>query len=69
MKRIAPVQLFILFLSAWFLLNLFQAIFTEITNDEAYYAFWGKFLDWGYFDHPPMVALFTYFRTIWVFVL
>lgn len=64
MKRIAPVQLFILFLSAWFLLNLFQAIFTEITNDEAYYAFWGKFLDWGYFDHPPMVALFTYFGSL-----
>lgn len=64
MKRIAPVQLFILFLSAWFLLNLLQAIFTEITNDEAYYAFWGKFLDWGYFDHPPMVALFTYLGSL-----
>ena len=59
MKRITPVQLFILFLLGWFLLNLFQAVFTEITNDEAYYAFWGKYLDWGYFDHPPMVALFA----------
>ncbi|MDD4199190.1 MAG: glycosyltransferase family 39 protein [Paludibacter sp.] len=64
MKRITPVQLFILFLSGWFLLNLFQAVFTEITNDEAYYAFWGKALDWGYFDHPPMVALFTYLGSL-----
>ncbi|MBI2603104.1 MAG: glycosyltransferase family 39 protein [Deltaproteobacteria bacterium] len=30
-----------------------------ITTDEAYYAIWGQFLDWGYFDHPPGVALLT----------
>lgn len=64
MKRITPLQLFLLLLSGWFLLNLFQAVFTEITNDEAYYAFWGKYLDWGYFDHPPMVALFTYLGSL-----
>lgn len=64
MKRITPGLLFLLFLSGWFLLNLFQAIYTEIMNDEAYYAFWGKYLDWGYFDHPPMVALFTYLGSL-----
>lgn len=26
-------------------------------NDEAYYWVYSRFLDWGYFDHPPMIAL------------
>jgi len=50
---------FILLLIAWFIINLIQAIFTEILSDEAYYGLWGRYLDWGYFDHPPMVALLT----------
>ncbi|MBC7661135.1 MAG: glycosyltransferase family 39 protein, partial [Chitinophagaceae bacterium] len=25
-------------------------------QDEAYYFYWSRFLDWGYFDHPPLVA-------------
>ena len=28
-----------------------------ITQDEAYYIDWASRLDWGYFDHPPGVAL------------
>ncbi len=27
-----------------------------MTQDEAYYLYWTRFLDFGYFDHPPMVA-------------
>src|SRR6187401_2172360 len=49
--------LFILLLASWLLLNLLQAIYTEINPDEAYYFLFGKHLDWGYYDHPPMVAL------------
>ncbi len=30
----------------------------ELHPDEAYYWVYSRFLDWGYFDHPPMVALF-----------
>ena len=30
----------------------------ELHPDEAYYWLYSRFLDWGYFDHPPMVALF-----------
>ena len=41
----------------WFLVNITQAICTEILSDEAYYGLFGKYLAWGYFDHPPMVAL------------
>ncbi len=45
------------FLAVWLLLNLFQAAFTELDPDEAYYWMYSKVLDWGYFDHPPMIAL------------
>lgn len=48
----------IIFLLLWLLVNLFQAAFTELHDDEAYYWLYAQFLDWGYFDHPPMVALF-----------
>ncbi len=51
MKRIILFSLF------WFALNLVQSCFTEIINDEAYYWVYSKFLDWGYFDHPPFIAL------------
>jgi len=46
-----------LFYGAWFLLGLAQSILTELQDDEAYYWVFSKYLDWGYFDHPPMIAL------------
>lgn len=48
---------FILFLTIWGILNLLQARFTPLNNDEAYYWMYSKQLAWGYFDHPPMIAL------------
>jgi hypothetical protein len=50
-------KIFFALLTLWFLINLMQAIFTEVFTDEAYYYMYGKYLAWGYFDHPPMVAL------------
>lgn len=50
-------KLFLYLLSALFLLNLVQSFFTELIYDEAYYWYYAQNLDWGYFDHPPMVAL------------
>jgi hypothetical protein len=44
-------------LAAWFIVNLLQATFTELANDEAYYWVYSKYLDFGYFDHPPVIAL------------
>ena len=41
-----------------------QGIFTEIQEDEAYYALYGEHLAWGYFDHPPMVGLMTFLSSI-----
>jgi hypothetical protein len=49
--------------SFWFfallilLVNLLQATHTELLKDEAYYWYYAKQLKWGYFDHPPFVAL------------
>lgn len=45
------------FLAAWLLLHLFQAASTELMDDEAYYWVYSLFLDWGYYDHPPMIAI------------
>jgi len=46
-----------LFLLVWVSLTLVQAGVTELMDDEAYYWVYSRHLDWGYFDHPPMVAL------------
>ena len=51
-------------LFCWFVINLLQGIFTEIQEDEAYYALYGEHLAWGYFDHPPMVGLMTFLSSI-----
>ena len=52
-----PYKKFYFFLILITLVNLLQAYFTEITLDEAYYYQYARDLDWGYYDHPPMVAL------------
>ncbi|WP_295768007.1 glycosyltransferase family 39 protein [uncultured Mucilaginibacter sp.] len=46
------------FLAGWTLLNTLQAATLGVHPDEAYYWIYSRFLDWGYYDHPPMVALF-----------
>ena len=48
----------------WFVINLLQGIFTEIQEDEAYYALYGEHLAWGYYDHPPMVGLMAFLSSI-----
>lgn len=44
------------FYASWFLLSLLQAATTGLFDDEAYYWVYSQYLDWGYFDHPPMIA-------------
>ncbi|PTL84307.1 4-amino-4-deoxy-L-arabinose transferase [Vitiosangium sp. GDMCC 1.1324] len=36
--------------------RLALALGTDIYFDEAYYWQWSRHLDWGYYDHPPLVA-------------
>jgi hypothetical protein len=47
----------LVFYGAWFAMNIIQAAATELLDDEAYYWIYSNFLDWGYYDHPPMIAL------------
>lgn len=44
-------------LTGWLVLNVLQSYFTELAHDEAYYWMYSRFMDWGYYDHPPMIAL------------
>jgi len=47
----------LLFYSAWLLLAVVQSASTELIADEAYYWVYSRFPAWGYFDHPPMIAV------------
>ena len=51
--RIRPLH-FVAFL---LVLNLVQVAFTELTSDEGYYWFYSRSLEWGYAEHPPLIAV------------
>lgn len=55
MQRNFP-PLFLLILGCVLLANILQAAGTQLLYDEAYYWYYAQQPDWGYFDHPPMVA-------------
>jgi hypothetical protein len=46
-----------LFYTCWLFLALVQSASTELIADEAYYWVYSRFPAWGYFDHPPMIAV------------
>ncbi|MEW6007160.1 MAG: glycosyltransferase family 39 protein [bacterium] len=46
-----------------FLFRLWYITQVPITGDEAYHWEWSRHLDWGYYDHPPMVGYFIYLFT------
>jgi hypothetical protein len=50
-------QILWIFLGFWLVINLLQAYFTGLFNDEAYYFFYSRDLAWGYYDHPPLIAI------------
>lgn len=54
-----PKFQFFSILLIFLVINLFQSAFTYLFEDEAYYYVWSKDLAFGYFDHPPMVALWA----------
>lgn len=47
----------LLFFAGWLLLNIIQAGTTQLFDDEAYYWVYSRYPAWGYFDHPPMIAI------------
>lgn len=55
----APKFRFVFYLLLFTVINLLQSNYTGLFEDEAYYWIWSQDLDWGYFDHPPMVAIWA----------
>ena len=67
LKRYAqlhPEKFFKGFLIFMLVINLLQALLTGILFDEAYYWYFSQSMDWGYFDHPPMMALLIKIGTV-----
>lgn len=54
------------FLVGWTILNLIQAGLSPLDPDEAYYWQYAQSLAWGYFDHPPLVALSIAMGSSWL---
>lgn len=55
---------FLIALSCVFITNLLFASSFELSFDEAYYWIYSENLAFGYFDHPPMVAVFIKLGTL-----
>ncbi|MFW7379494.1 MAG: ArnT family glycosyltransferase [Oligoflexus sp.] len=55
-RKISYQKTLILAFFASFLFHTLLAYWFPITQDEAYYFYWSRFPDLGYFDHPPMIA-------------
>ena len=56
-QALSPNQIVALLLTLWWAMNVIAGTILELADDEAYYWFFSWNLDWGYFDHPPMIAL------------
>ncbi|NEX19542.1 glycosyltransferase family 39 protein [Thiorhodococcus mannitoliphagus] len=56
-KHSHPWGLILLLIAAMTLWRVAVAALMPVTQDEAYYFDWARSLAWGYFDHPPGVAL------------
>ncbi len=59
-----PLYRFTFFLAIFFLINVLQSNYTALFEDEAYYWIWSKNLAFGYFDHPPLVAVWIKISSI-----
>lgn len=46
------------------LIRIIVAICIDLGNDEVYYLTYSTHLQWNYFDHPPMVAVFIRLSTL-----
>jgi len=53
-KFLLPIAIFLLCI-----LNIVQGSTTELLPDEAYYWVYSQYMNWGFFDHPPFVAVWV----------
>lgn len=51
-----PRRLFFGLLLPLLVFRFWLAAALPITGDEAYFIWWGKIPDWGFYDHPPMIG-------------
>lgn len=63
-KRSELVKNFAILLILYFIPQVLIMNGVELSYDEAYYWMYSKFLDWGYYDHPPIVAISIWFGTL-----
>lgn len=54
----------VLVAEALLVVRLWLAAHLELMYNEAYYALWARHLAWGYYDHPPMVAVWIWVSTL-----
>jgi 4-amino-4-deoxy-L-arabinose transferase-like glycosyltransferase len=47
---------FVIIFSTTLALKLILSAWLPVTGDEAYFTLWGKFPDYGFYDHPPMLG-------------
>lgn len=53
---LSPGRLFLAVTGLTLAFRLWLAVALPITGDEAYFIWWGKVPDWGFYDHPPMIG-------------
>ncbi len=56
MASLGPTRVFLAILTASSLLHLAVVGRAELSQDEGHYALYARFLDWSYYDHPPLVG-------------
>ena len=61
-----PYHVPIALLLGWWALNLLTAYAAPLDPDETYYWMYAQHLDWGYYDHPPAVALLISLGENWL---
>ena len=53
---VTPVKWLYIAIIVSLVIRIIVAYAIPMTGDEAYFVTWGKNLDYGYYDHPPMVG-------------
>lgn len=61
LQRLSSLSLMQALLLA-FAVKLVIASLLPVTGDEAYFVLWGRHLDFGYYDHPPMAGWMTWLQ-------
>jgi len=56
LSRLSPARFFFAALALTLTFRFWLATVFPVTGDEAYFIWWGKLPDWGFYDHPPMIG-------------